>query len=175
MKSAHSAGQQGETEMGRTLALAALTLGLALSPAAAAQTSDPAPKIESFITDYMQTLNRHDATALANFFAEDAVFVPATGVPLNGRDAIEKFYANFFKQNPSETAKATEIHALGDNAWGIGEYDIKLTGTNGPAELKGHWAAIYVPVGDEWKVRMLSAGPNAQPAPMPVSGSSTSK
>jgi ketosteroid isomerase-like protein len=94
---------------------------------------------------------------------------------MTGRDAIAKFYANAFKQNLSETAKVFEIHALGDSAWGIGEYDAKLNGPNGPTEVKGHWAAVYVPVGDEWKVRMLSGGSNAQPAPMAASGSSTSK
>jgi uncharacterized protein (TIGR02246 family) len=159
--------------MGRTLALAALTLGLALSPAVA-QTSDPAPKIESMIADYMKTLNQHDAKALANFFTEDAVFLGPTGVPMKGRDAIAKFYADAFERNLSETAKAIEIHALGDNAWGIGVYDAKLNGPNGPTEVKGHWAAVYVPVGDEWKVRMLSGGPNAQPAPVTASGISTS-
>jgi ketosteroid isomerase-like protein len=85
-------------------------------------------------------------------FTEDAVFLGPTGVPMQGRDAIAKFYANAFKQNLSETAKAFEIHALGDNAWGIGEYDAKLSGPNGPTEVKGHWAAVYVPVGGEWKV-----------------------
>jgi uncharacterized protein (TIGR02246 family) len=173
MKSKHSAGQQGGTAMGRMLALAALALGVVLS-SAVAQSSDPAPKIESMIADYMQTLNNHDAK-IVDYFTEDAVFLGPTGVPMKGKNAIAKFFANAYKQNLSETAKAIEIHALGDNAWGIGEYDAKLTGPNGPTEVKGHWAAVYVPVGGEWKVRMLSGGPNAQPAPMAASGSSTSK
>jgi uncharacterized protein (TIGR02246 family) len=165
--------------MGRTLALTALTLGLALSPAVAQtnSTSDAtvAPKIERLITEYLQAYNRHDAAALAGFYTEDAVFFGATGVPVTGRTAIEKFWATTFKQmgNPTQTAKAIQIHALGDNAWAVGEYTANFTGQNGPAEIKGHWGAVYVPEGGEWKVRMLTGGPNAQPAPMPASGSTS--
>jgi ketosteroid isomerase-like protein len=66
--------------MRRMLALAALTLWFGLS-SAVAQTSDPAPKIDSMIANYMQTLNQHDATALANFFTEDAVFLGRPACP----------------------------------------------------------------------------------------------
>jgi uncharacterized protein (TIGR02246 family) len=162
--------------MQRSLALAALTLWFGLS-SAVAQTSDPAPKSESMIAEYVKAYNQHDASAMAGYYTEDAVIIPATGVPVKGKNEIEKFLTNFLKQmgNPTETAKVTEIHAIGDGAWGFGEYDAKINGQNGPAEIKGHWTAVYVPVGGEWKVRMLSAGPNAQPVPMAASGSSTSK
>lgn len=157
--------------MRRQLVSAALALGFAFSPAIAqtSSTSDAAvvAKIEQLIADYVQAYNRHDAAALAAFYASDGVFVSVTGTPIEGRDAIEKFWQTTFKRigDVNQSVKVIEIHALGDGAWGIGEYSAKLKGQVGPPEIKGHWSAVYVPEGGAWKVRMLSGGPNVAPLP----------
>jgi uncharacterized protein (TIGR02246 family) len=163
--------------MGRKIALAALTLAICLSPAAAqtASTSDEniAPKIEQFLAKYVDTYNQHDPAALAALYTADAVLVGPSGTPVTGRNAIEASLTTMFKQmgSPTLAANATEIHALGGDAWAVGQSTIKNSGQTGPAEVRGHWAAIYAPEGGEWKVRMLTVGSNA-PAPQAVSGSS---
>lgn len=155
--------------MRRHFVSAALSLGLAISPAMAqtTSTSDAAvvPKIEQLIADYVEAYNRHDAAALAAFYTADGVFVSVTGTPIEGRDAIEKFWAATFQRigNVTQSAKAFEIHTLGESAWGIGEYSARRKGQVGPPEIKGHWSAVYVPEGGAWKLRMLSGGPNVQP------------
>jgi len=157
--------------MGRLLVSAALALGVALSPAIAETSSSPdaavAVKIGQLIADYVQAYNRHDAAALATFYATDGVFVSVTGTPIEGRDAIEKFWETTFTRigDVNQSVKAIEIHALGGGAWAIGEYSAKLKGQVGPPEIKGHWSAVYVPEGGAWKVRMLSGGPNVAPLP----------
>jgi uncharacterized protein (TIGR02246 family) len=159
----------------------ALSLGLALSPAIAqtTPTSDAAvaPKIEQLIADYVQTYNRRDAAALAAFYAADGVFVSVTGMPIEGRDAIEKFWAAAFTRmgNVTQSAKASEIHALGEGAWGIGEYSARRAGQAGPPEIRGHWSAVYVPEGGAWKIRMLSGAPNVQPPPPPPTAGNPKK
>lgn len=157
--------------MRRLLVSAALTLGIAFSPAIAetGSTADTAvaAKIEQLIADYIQAYNRHDAAALASFYATDGVFVSVTGTPIEGRDAIEKFWETTFKRigDVNQSVKAIEVHALGDGAWAIGEYSAERKGQVGPPEIKGHWSAVYVPEGGAWKVRMLSGGPNVAPLP----------
>jgi uncharacterized protein (TIGR02246 family) len=162
--------------MRRSLLLAAVCVAAA-SPVTTHAKSDAevAPKIEQLIAEYVKAFNRHDAAALALLYTDDGVFVGPAGVPAVGRDAIEKFFAAAFKQmgGASETAKAIEIHALGENAWAIGEYSVNLQVDKEPIEVKGHWAAVYVPEGDSWKVRMLTGSPNTQPpTAAPMSGSS---
>jgi len=157
--------------MGRLLVSAALALGVAFLPAIAETSSTPdaglAAKIEQLIADYVQAYNRHDAAALAAFYAIDGVFVSVTGTPIEGRDAIEKFWEATFERlgDVNQSVKAIEVHALGDGAWAIGEYSAKRKGQVGPPEIKGHWSAVYVPEGGAWKVRMLSGGPNVVPLP----------
>jgi uncharacterized protein (TIGR02246 family) len=46
---------------------------------------------------YDEADNNNDAAALAALFTEDAVIVPETG-PVNGREAIEKWYADLFQK-----------------------------------------------------------------------------
>ena len=160
--------------MRRTLRSVALAAALASSPAVAQSPSPPdasvAPQIEQLIAQYVEAFNRRDAAALAAFFTEDAVFVGATGNPVEGRAAIEKFWAKIFAQGADvvEESRASEIHALGDNAWGIGQYTATFNGKNAPPETKGHWAAIYVRVDGAWKVRLLSGGPNVLPPQTPA-------
>jgi len=157
--------------MRRLLVSAALTLGIAFSPALAqansASDAAVAAKVEQLIADYVQAYNRHDAAALAAFYASDGLFVSVTGTPVEGRDAIEKFWETIFKRigDVNETVKTTEIHALGDGAWAIGEYSARRKGQVGPPEIKGHWSAVYVPEGGAWKIRLLSGSPNVAPPP----------
>ena len=80
-------------------------VGLAISialPALAQQTNTPDPKIRQLIDAqqkiYDESMNNGDAAALAQkMFTEDAVLVTDAG-PIYGRSAIEKHYAEVFKQ-----------------------------------------------------------------------------
>jgi uncharacterized protein (TIGR02246 family) len=157
--------------MRRTILSATVTFGVIILSSASAQMgskTDAAVEgnIQRLIANFVQTYDRHDAASVAAFYTQDGVFVAATGVPVAGKDAIEKFYAAAFKEaNPILDAKATEIHALGENAWAIGQFTLKGGGQSGPAEMNGHWAAVYLSEGGEWKIRMLSAGANTTAPP----------
>jgi hypothetical protein len=83
------------------VALVGLAISLAL-PSFAQQTNTPDPKIRQLIDAhqkiYDEAMNNGDAAALANkMFTEDAVLVTDAG-PIYGRSAIEKHYAEVFKQ-----------------------------------------------------------------------------
>jgi ketosteroid isomerase-like protein len=118
---------------------------------------------------YDEADNNNDAAALAALFTEDAVIVPETG-PVNGRQAIEKWYADAFQKwhNSNHLIKADQnsphgIGTAGNEAWSNGEWSVTIQGQSGPIQLKGYWSVIDTREGDDWKIRMLTW--NTTPAP----------
>jgi len=82
------------------LALAGLAISFAV-PAIAQQKDTADPQHREALAAYNkkedEARNNNDAVALAALYTEDAVLVNDTG-PIYGRDAIEKHYADVFKQ-----------------------------------------------------------------------------
>jgi len=84
------------------LLLLVLTLGLVARVAGAAE-SPPAqedllaearPVIEAANADWVPAMKRKDAKAIASFYAQDGVLVGPGGRAVQGRDAVEKSYAD---------------------------------------------------------------------------------
>ena len=74
-------------------------VGLAISfalPTFAQQTNTPDPQLRQKLVDviakHADAINKSDAAAAAACFTQDAVYVTNRG-PVNGREAIEKWYA----------------------------------------------------------------------------------
>jgi hypothetical protein len=67
--------------------------------------------------------------------------------PIYGRDAIEKHYADVFKQVHFSN------HIIKGQDWG-------------PKEFKGNWVEIYRREGDDWRIRLDIW--NLTPAPAPA-------
>jgi ketosteroid isomerase-like protein len=119
---------------------------------------------------YDEAINKNDASAVAAFFTEDAVLLTDQG-PIYGREAIEKYQADAFKQfrftNHVGKPDQYSPHKIGrgsDELWSNGEWSLTLQGKTGdPIPLRGYWSEIYVREGDAWKVRMQTW--NVTPAP----------
>jgi uncharacterized protein (TIGR02246 family) len=114
------------------------------------------------IRKYEEALNNNDAGAVAELFAEDAVFV-TDGGPFYGREAIEKFHVDLFKewrfnkQLIKTAPNSYRIIGTAENIASNGEWSQTLQGqTGGPIERKGYWAAIDTRQGDDWKILILS-------------------
>ncbi len=114
-------------------------------------------ELRAFTMKHVEIYNKHDATALAELFTEDAVMVAPEGLIL-GRQAIEKKYAGDFKQwHPTNyIVKVDQVNAIGNNAWKVGEWSCILQTQDGPFPIKGYYAAILVHEGDAWKECMSS-------------------
>jgi ketosteroid isomerase-like protein len=120
--------------------------------------------------------NANDAAALAACFTKDAVLVTNTG-PIYGREAIEKMYANLFKQihfsnctNKRDRYSPHVIGAAGNEIWGAGEWSNTIQGKDfGPLDQKGYWGAITVLEDGVLKDRMqtwnITPGRAATPSP----------
>jgi uncharacterized protein (TIGR02246 family) len=146
------------------LALAGLAISFAV-PAIAQQKDTADPQLREALAAYNkkedEAWNNNDAVALAALYTEDAVLVNDTG-PIYGRDAIEKHYADVFKQvhfsNHIITADQYSPHMIGtagNEAWTSGEWTTTLKGQNfGPVDAKGNWVEIYHREGDDWKIRL---------------------
>lgn len=152
------------------LALAGLATGFAL-PTFAQQTNTPDPQLRQKLVDviakHADAMNKNDAAAAAACFTEDGVYV-TDGGPVNGREAIEKWYADLFKKVQFSDHVITIdqdaphiICTAGNEIWATGGWSSTIKGENfGPIQIKGYWSVIRV--GDDLKIRMLTS--NSAPA-----------
>jgi uncharacterized protein (TIGR02246 family) len=161
------------------VALVGLAIGFTVPTLAQKDTVDP-QIIEQFAAlgkKYAEAVNNNDAAAVAALYTEDAVVVTETGT-IYGREAIEKRWADLFKQvhfsNHIETGDQYSPHIIGtagNEAWTSGEWTTTLKGQNfGPVDAKGNWVEIYHREGDDWKIRLdiWNVTPAATAAPSPT-------
>jgi ketosteroid isomerase-like protein len=143
-------------------------LGLAISFAAPAfaqqkETVDPntLEQLAALGKQTHEAWTKNDAAALAATYTEDAVLVHDTG-PVHGREAIEKHYADLFRQvhfsnhfGKRDDYSPHIIGTAGNEIWEIGDWSLTYQVNGGsPVQLKGYWSAIRVREGDAWKTRM---------------------
>lgn len=146
-------------------ALVGLAINFAVSTfAQEKETVDPqiAQQIRALSIKYDEAFNKNDAAALAALYTEDAVEVADTG-PIYGREAIEKHFADVFKQvhvsNHLGKGDQYSPHMIGpgNEIWANGEFSLTFQGkSGGPIQVKGYWSAIDTREGDTWKIRMLT-------------------
>ena len=85
--------------------------------------------ITKVISGYESTFNQKDAKAYANLFAENADFVNWQGKAAHGRDSIEKFHINTFK-NLRTTQLKFISHSIRFIKPDVASVDINLVNTN---------------------------------------------
>jgi uncharacterized protein (TIGR02246 family) len=152
------------------VALTGLALSLAL-PVFAQQTNTPDPQLREKLIDviakHAKAMNENDAVAAAACFTQDGIYVTDRG-PINGREAIEKWYADLFQKvrfsDHVITVDPDSPHtmgAAGNQMWATGGWSTTIKGENfGPTAIKGYWSVIRE--GEDWKIRMLTS--NVAPA-----------
>jgi uncharacterized protein (TIGR02246 family) len=145
------------------IALAGLAISFALP--IFAQTNKPDPqlreKLVAVIKNLTDAVNNNDAAAVAPLFTEDAVLVPPEG-PINGRQAIEKWFADLFQRvHVSDNLVTVDqdsphiIGTAGNAIWANGAWSATLKVQNlGSLQAKGFWTVIRE--GDDLKIKMLT-------------------
>jgi len=150
-------------------------VGLAISfalPTFAQQTNTPDPQLRqrllAVIEKHAGAMNKNDAAAAAALFTEDAIYLTDRG-PINGREAIEKMYADLFQKvrfsDHVITVDQNSPHILGTDGkemWATGGWSSTIQAQNSdPVQIKGYWSVIRG--GDDLKIRMTPA--DAKPSP----------
>jgi uncharacterized protein (TIGR02246 family) len=154
------------------VALVGLAISFAL-PTFAQQTTTPDPQLRQKLIDviakHADAINKNDAAAASACFTQEAVYVTDKG-PVNGQEAIEKWYADLFKKVQFTYYVITidqdsphVISTAGNEIWAAGGWSSTIKGENfGPRQIKGYWSVIRV--GDDWKIRMLSSNSTPESA-----------
>ena len=150
-----------------TVILAGLAFGF-VWPTFAQQTDTPDPQlrqmIDEFAKKYAEAVNNNDAAAIAAFYTENGIFVTSEG-PKYGRKAIEKFYADLFRQFhfSNYSSKADQysprlIGTDGSETLEIGEWSCTIEGHDGsPIQIKGYYSSIDIREGGDWKISMVTS------------------
>ena len=153
--------------MFRFLTVTAFVVVALAGPASAQhKTTAPAellPQIESLVQRQTDLLMKKDADALAALFVDGAVYATSSGDILFGREKIRNYYAKTIPalgDNFTRESKVDEVHELGAAVWALGHGKTVVRTSEGVADLKDHWIAVYERIGGEWKIRALSLGEN---------------
>jgi len=94
-----------------------------------------------------------DFDRLAAFYTEDAVLMPTAHEPIQGREAIRKFFAEDFKYVPkrSITLKSLRIEASGNVLVDSGEYRYDGIDTEGkPLHITGNYNTVMKKAEGKW-------------------------
>lgn len=118
-----------------------------------------------------------DATALAEFYTEDAILLPQNQPPIIGKEEIRAGYQAVFEEfRVSGASEIQELEVGGEWAFLRGSYVIQVTPKAGGPPLeedRGHWLWIARRQrGGGWKIaRAIGASTN----PLPPGGESGSR
>ena len=112
--------------------------------------------------------NSNDPAVIAATYTDDAIVMPTNQTAVEGKQAIQGYYAARFKQNLAEIAlKVLETRVMGDWAYDRGDSTITVTGKSGkPVEQSSKYLVIVKRQSDgSWKVHRAIDSSNAPPPP----------
>lgn len=111
-----------------------------------------------------KAFNAGDAKAVAAFWTKEGEFVDIDGESTQGREQIEKVYADFFKQHPKATVEidAQSVRLLGRHtALEEGSLKLRLPGDQEPRVSR--YSILHVREDDGWRMASVREwAPDAQ-------------
>lgn len=149
----------------RTLIAAACAVVLVTSCAhdGAAPLATDRESLERSQGEFIEALAARDAELAAALFAEDAVLHIANMDPVEGRDAIRRFYGNLFGYLSSSGAvpERLELSVSGDLAYATGRAKNEFRGAEGSTGYTGKFALVWKKVDGDWRIALYSVSSNA--------------
>jgi ketosteroid isomerase-like protein len=122
---------------------------------------------------WLAAVTAKDSTAVASYYAPDALLFLPNAPPIEGKDPIRGWWGRFLQIpnltltfQPSNVVVAT----AGDMAYEVGTYRSAVQLPQGVAGDEGKTLVIWKKVNNEWKVAVDMFSSNRPPAP-PPSGS----
>jgi ketosteroid isomerase-like protein len=113
-------------------------------------------------SDFFAAVAARDADGLAALFADAAVVHVANMPPIEGRDAIHRFYGNMFRflSGSSATPETIQVSDSGDLAYGIGSVSNEFRGPEGRVEYAGKYVLVWRKIAGDWMVVLYSISSN---------------
>ena len=132
----------------RAASLLAVTAILWIAPAMAQTKSD----VQKLDDDLAVALNNADASAVARFYAEDAILLPPGAPKAAGRGNIQKFWKETLATMGDVKLVADDVVSLGPKAaQEIGHFSAKAKGSS-LQDVSGKYVIVWRRVGKDWKI-----------------------
>jgi uncharacterized protein (TIGR02246 family) len=125
-----------------------------------AQQADLRQQIEQIATAYTGNFNKEDAAGIAGLYTKDGILVTlAAKIVNNGQQEITERNKALMKLGYNhDAATIDQVSPLGnDEAISAKRISLYWPGQNGSIKADGHWTALYVREGGQWKIRLLTA------------------
>lgn len=107
---------------------------------------------------WLEAQAARDAEGMAALFSDDAVMHVANMPPIEGRDAIHRFYENLFGflAASEAVAETTRVSRGGDLAYTVGRTTNTFEGPEGRVEYSGKFVLVWSKPADEWLTAVYS-------------------
>lgn len=129
------------------------------SPAAGAAATSPADEaaVRSAMQAFAKAFEARDAKALAAFWTANGEYVNSAGLTLQGREALESAFAEFFAKTPEVSAQV-QSDTLRFLSAGLAIDEGTVQVRRGPTEagLPTDYRALLVREGSQWRLAELS-------------------
>jgi ketosteroid isomerase-like protein len=118
--------------------------------------------LETIYKPYENSFNQNNATAVAALYTEDALLWPPERGPVYGREAIEKYYADLFREYDASDCvirpdrDSPQIIGTDGKLGSSGNWSATLKPKTGgdSKQLKSKWKSIYALEDLVWKIEM---------------------
>lgn len=112
--------------------------------------------IEAASKAFVAAFNAHDAAAVAAAWTVDGAYVDETGETYEGREAIEKEYADFFAANPGVKLRlfVDSIRLLSDDA-AMEDGRAFVDSPDGASPAFGKYVAVHVKTDGKWLMSLV--------------------
>lgn len=143
--------------LGTTLAIALFGCVSALAHADSVRTA-----IESANSQMAAAVAKGDAAAVAAMYAADARVMPAGSEPVQGADAILKFWQAAISGVAGISLKTIDVFSQGSTATEVGQYELR--DKSGKALDHGKYIVVWRNEGGKWKLLRDMFSTNVAPA-----------
>ena len=132
-----------------------------LVPAFASAQDEYQARLDAAHDEYEQFISEKDFEGLVGMFAEDAVYQPATGGLLQGRDEIRQWHEDI--NFASMQIAPTHAEALSDDlVLDLGSFTGTLADAPAAGPVSGEYVVVVEMTGDDLQIRSLSAFPERE-------------
>ncbi len=120
--------------------------------------------LDEFTGEFAEYYNMHDAAAVANMYAEDAITLLADGTIATSRDQILANLENAMSSSPSLTLEPAARIVLDDHAVARGHFTVNTTAGEQAVEMGGNYLTVFTRGEDGgWQVQAVITNYDAPP------------